>query len=131
MHCTKPFPGQAEQMFKDKFCKWPKLMRAMVLISLIPPSVILVMVHNQFVPSAGIKDIMTITAAFNLLLLFWGLLLKIRSRKYWYRNYHIGKTMALAMLPLIAACYVMLANNDIADIASQQEAKTVYLSLNQ
>ena len=43
---------------------------------------------------------------FNVVLILWGVLLKIRSRKYWYRNYHIGKTLMLALIPILASCYV-------------------------
>lgn len=130
MHCSKPFPGQADQMFKDKFCKWPKLMRALVIISLIPPFAILFMVYRQLAPVAALDDALTLTAGFNLLLLFWGLLLKIRSRKYWYRNYHIGKTMLLAMLPVIASGYILLSQPDVPDMAKQQKTQAVHISLN-
>ena len=130
MNCSKPFPGQSEQMFKDKFCIWPKLMRTLVLISLIPPSAILFMAHKQLAPLAGLHDLLMITLSFNLLLLFWGGLLKLRSRKYWYRNYHIGKTMALAMIPVLASGYFMLSSPETPDMAQQHDAKAVYISLN-
>ncbi|MCW8327744.1 hypothetical protein MD588_02905 [Photobacterium sp. SDRW27] len=130
MNCSKPFPGQADQMFKDKFCKWPKLMRVLVLVSLIPPAALFFMVQNQLVPQAALHEVLTITTGFNLLLLLWGLILKVRSKKYWYRNYHIGKTMVIAMVPVLACGYVLVTNQDMPNMAKQQEAQIVQISVN-
>lgn len=130
MHCSKPFPGQADQMFKDKFCKWPKLMRALVIISLFPPAAALFMVTRQLAPIDALDDTLSLTIGFNVILLLWGILLKIRSRKYWYRNYHIGKTMALAVMPLIASGYILLQQPEVPSMAKQQKNQTVYISLN-
>ncbi|WP_299015421.1 hypothetical protein [uncultured Photobacterium sp.] len=130
MYYSKPFPGQADQMFKDKFCKWPKLMRTLVFISLLPSTTLIFLVHQQDASLAALESTLAITAAFNLLLLCWGLFLKIRSKRYWYRNYHIGKTMLLAALPLLACGYMFLLNPEIPDMAKQQKAQAVQISIN-
>ncbi|UXI02504.1 hypothetical protein [Photobacterium sp. TY1-4] len=130
MYSSQPFPGQSNQMFKDKFCKWPKLMRLLVLLNFLPTAIIVFVVHQQLAPFSMLDEILALTAGFNGLLLLWGVLLKIRAKKYWYRNYHIGKTMALALLPVLASGYLFVSQPAIPDMAQQQEAKSVYISLN-
>ncbi|MEJ2763730.1 hypothetical protein VV869_07070 [Photobacterium sp. MCCC 1A19761] len=130
MYSSQPFPGQSNQMFKDKFCKWPKLMRLLVLLNLLPTTVIIFVVHQQLAPFSMLDEVLALTAGFNGLLLLWGILLKIRAKKYWYRNYHIGKTMALALLPVLASGYLFVSQPVIPDMAKQQEVKSVYISLN-
>ncbi|UTV28887.1 hypothetical protein [Photobacterium atrarenae] len=130
MYSSQPFPGQSSQMFKDKFCKWPKLMRLLVLLNLLPTIVIVFVVHQQLAPFSMLDEVLAVTAGFNGLLLLWGVLLKIRSKKYWYRNYHIGKTMAVALLPVLASGYLFISQPTMPDMAQQQESKAVYISLN-
>ncbi|WP_232323294.1 hypothetical protein [Photobacterium sp. J15] len=130
MYYSKPFPGQAEQMFKDKFCIWPRLMRGLVFVSLLPSAIVTLLVLQQHASLEALESALIITAAFNLLLLCWGVFLKVRSKKYWYRNYHIGKTMVIASLPLVACFYLFVANPDTADIAKQQRSQVVQISVN-
>ena len=105
-------------------------MRVLVLVSLIPPFAMLFMMYNQFAPHQAFYDVLTITTGFSLVLLFWGVILKIRSRKYWYRNYHIGKTMVLAMVPVLACGYMLITNQSIPNMAKQPETQIVQISVN-
>lgn len=130
MFCSKPFPGQTDHIFKDKFCKWPKLLRSLIFISLLPPFVAMFFVYNQLAPLDLLYDILTIIAAFNLLMLFWGLILKIRAKKYWYRNYHIGKTMLFALIPVVACGYLLATEQSDPQVAQQVEIRSVEITTN-
>ncbi|PSW03803.1 hypothetical protein C9I89_16570 [Photobacterium lipolyticum] len=117
-------------MFKDKFCKWPKLLRSLIFISLLPPFVTMLFVYNQLAPLHLLYDILTLIGAFNLLMLFWGLILKIRAKKYWYRNYHIGKTMLLALIPVVACGYLLATERPDPRVAQQVEIQSVEITTN-
>ncbi|MGF1702337.1 hypothetical protein L4D09_18750 [Photobacterium makurazakiensis] len=131
MNCTKPFPGQTDQMFKDKFGKWPRLMKLCVLLSLLPPVIVLILIHNNIASMPMMYDVLVYVSGFNALLLTWGLLLKIRSKKYWYRNYHIGKTMLLAVVPILACGYILFTSPQPNKIVTQaQHDRPVQLIIN-
>ncbi|KDM91573.1 hypothetical protein [Photobacterium galatheae] len=134
MRSSTPFPGQTDTMFKDKFHKWPKLMRYLVFISLLPSAILLVLAQT---PSGRESDLLSpslIVASINLILIGWGLILKIRARKYWYRNYHIGKTILIALLPLITSTYLVLNTHATSSATStlpgQPVSRSVQLSIN-
>lgn len=130
MNCSKPFPGQSDQMFKDKFGKWPRIMRLLVLFSLLPPLVAFILVQNNITTYESLHNLLVSIASLNALLLFWGLLLKIRARKYWYRNYHIGKTMLLAFIPLMACGYIVLTELSSEKVITQNKPQVVQISVN-
>ncbi|MGR5062243.1 hypothetical protein [Photobacterium sp. DNB22_13_2] len=130
MNCSKPFPGQSDQMFKDKFGKWPRIMRLLVLFSLLPPLLAFILVQNNITTYQSLHPLLVSIASLNAILLFWGLLLKIRARKYWYRNYHIGKTMLLAFVPLIACSYVVLTELSTDKVITQSKPQVVQISVN-
>ncbi|TDR75871.1 DUF3624 family protein [Photobacterium lutimaris] len=130
MNCSKPFPGQSEQMFKDKFGKWPRIMRSLVLFSLLPPLVAFILVQNNLTTYQSLQSLLTSVASLNAILLVWGLLLKIRARKYWYRNYHIGKTMLVAILPLMACGYIVVTELSSSKIITQSKPQVVQISVN-
>ncbi|MDX1301646.1 hypothetical protein [Photobacterium sp.] len=87
-------------------------------------------VYNQLAPLDLLYDILTIIAAFNLLMLFWGLILKIRAKKYWYRNYHIGKTMLFALIPVVACGYLLATEQSDPQVAQQVEIRSVEITTN-
>ncbi|WP_231569020.1 DUF3624 family protein [Photobacterium gaetbulicola] len=130
MNCSKPFPGQSDQMFKDKFGKWPRIMRLLVLFSLLPPLLAFILVQNSITSYQSLQPLLIPIASLNALLLFWGLLLKIRARKYWYRNYHIGKTMLLAFIPLMASGYIVLTELASDKVINQPKPQVVQISVN-
>ncbi|MCQ1058471.1 hypothetical protein ACQKPX_02625 [Photobacterium sp. DNB23_23_1] len=130
MNCSKPFPGQSDQMFKDKFNKWPRIMRLLVLFSLLPPIVAFILVQNNITTYQSIHPLLVSIASLNAILLLWGLLLKVRARKYWYRNYHIGKTMLLAFVPLLACSYVVLTEPSTDKVITQSKPQIVQISVN-
>ena len=130
MHYSKPFPGQNEQMFKDKFSKWPRLMRLLVLLSLLPPTILLFLVHSELAPIKALHDVLMAVTTLNVALLFWGLVLKIRARKYWYRSYHIGKTMLLAIVPIMACGYILLKEPPKSQMGQQPLSRTVQITIN-
>ncbi|PSW21554.1 hypothetical protein C9I98_05080 [Photobacterium sanctipauli] len=118
-------------MFKDKFGKWPRLMKLLVLLSLLPPVTALVLVHQNLAPLHLMHDVLVGVSCFNALLLTWGLLLKIRSKKYWYRNYHIGKTMMLAVVPILACGYILVTDPHEHNIANQtKQDRAVQITIN-
>lgn len=133
MNYSQPFPGQNEQMFKDKFGKWPRLMRAVVLISLLPPVIVYFLVNQQVTSPVAMHDVLLSIAVLNVTLFVWGLLLKIRARKYWYRNYHIGKTMLLSVAPIIACGYILItdAPSSRNQVANQPQSIPVRISIDQ
>lgn len=130
MNCSKPFPGQSDQMFKDKFGKWPRIMRLLVLFSLLPPFVAFILVENGITTYQSLHSLLVSIASLNAILLFWGLLLKIRARKYWYRNYHIGKTMLLAFIPLTACGYIVVTELSSSKVITQTTPQVVQISVN-
>ncbi|WEM41094.1 hypothetical protein PTW35_10620 [Photobacterium sp. DA100] len=130
MNCSKPFPGQSDQMFKDKFGKWPRIMRTLVLFSLLPPLLAFILVQNNITTYQSLQPLLIPIAGLNALLLCWGLMLKIRARKYWYRNYHIGKTMLLAFIPLMASGYIVLTELSSDKVISQSKPQVVQISVN-
>ncbi|MGF1687037.1 hypothetical protein L4C36_10115 [Photobacterium japonica] len=130
MHYSKPFPGQSEHMFKDKFSKWPRIMRALVLLSLLPPALLILLVHQQLAPVSALHDVLLAVTVLNVTLLVWGLALKIRARKYWYRSYHIGKTMVLAAIPIMACGYIFLTELPKSELLAQPTSRTVQLTIN-
>lgn len=65
-------------MFKDKFGKWPRIMRLLVLFSLLPPLVAFILVQNNITTYQSLHNLLVSIASLNAFLLFWGLLLKIR-----------------------------------------------------
>ena len=117
-------------MFKDKFGKWPRIMRLLVLFSLLPPLVAFILVQNNITTFESLQSLLTSIASLNALLLFWGLLLKIRARKYWYRNYHIGKTMLLAFVPLMACGYLLVTELNQDKVITQSKPQVVQISVN-
>ncbi|MDO6542338.1 hypothetical protein [Photobacterium sanguinicancri] len=130
MLCSKPFPGQTDHIFKDKFNKWPKLFRAFVLLSLLPPALVMLLVSQQLAPLNALIDTVTLTCGFNIMLIAWGVLLKVRARKYWYRNYHIGKTLVLACLPFIASAYIALSDIPDNRVVQQERSQAVEVAIN-
>ncbi|MGF1877001.1 hypothetical protein [Photobacterium profundum] len=130
MSCANPFTGQESHMFKDKFCKWPKLLRFLVFISLIPPLGMFYLVYSNLAPAYLLNETLTIVGSFNLILLTWGLLLKIRAKKYWYRSYHIGKTMLLALIPILACGYLLATDQNAPRVAQQVKTQYVEISIN-
>lgn len=116
-------------MFKDTFGKWPRLMRLLVLFSLLPPIAVVFLIHYHIAPVHALLDIFICVASLNGALLVWGLILKIRAKKYWYRNYHIGKTMMLAILPILACGYVLVTEKPDNKIVIQH-TQSVQLSIN-
>ncbi|MGF1871311.1 hypothetical protein [Photobacterium indicum] len=117
-------------MFKDKFCKWPKLLRFLVFISLIPPLGMFYLVYSNLAPAYLLNETLTMVGSFNLILLTWGLLLKIRAKKYWYRSYHIGKTMLLALIPILACGYLLATDQNAPRVAQQVKSQYVEISIN-
>ncbi|PSU13597.1 hypothetical protein C9J03_06295 [Photobacterium gaetbulicola] len=117
-------------MFKDKFGKWPRIMRLLVLFSLLPPLLAFILVQNSITSYQSLQPLLIPIASLNALLLFWGLLLKIRARKYWYRNYHIGKTMLLAFIPLMASGYIVLTELASDKVINQPKPQVVQISVN-
>ncbi|MBC7005974.1 hypothetical protein BIZ37_25780 [Photobacterium sp. BZF1] len=117
-------------MFKDKFGKWPRIMRLLVLFSLLPPLVAFILVQNNITTYQSLHNLLVSIASLNAFLLFWGLLLKIRARKYWYRNYHIGKTMLLAFVPLMACGYIVLTELTSDKVITQSKPQAVQISVN-
>ncbi|UTM58660.1 hypothetical protein L4174_007455 [Photobacterium sp. CCB-ST2H9] len=130
MRSSTPFPGQTDTIFKDKFHKWPKLMRYLVFISLLPSAVLLIFAHTPTGTESNLLPSCLVASVINILLISWGLILKIKARKYWYRNYHIGKTILLALLQLIASTYLVLDTNTRSSLTNQPVARTVQLSIN-
>ncbi|OAN18762.1 hypothetical protein A3K86_01860 [Photobacterium jeanii] len=117
-------------MFKDKFCKWPKLLRVFVILSLLPPAFVFILVQQQLAPSLALNDVLLMVGGFNVVLILWGVLLKIRSRKYWYRNYHIGKTLMLALIPILASCYVSFSEMPESQVVKQEQVRSVEIAIN-
>ncbi|PSW26151.1 hypothetical protein C9I94_04805 [Photobacterium swingsii] len=117
-------------MFKDKFCKWPKLLRAFVILSLLPPAFVMLLVSQQLAPLDVLIDIFTLVGGFNVILVIWGGLLKIRARKYWYRNYHIGKTLVLACLPILASAYIAFSEIPDNRVVQQERSRAVEVAIN-
>ncbi|MGF1692916.1 hypothetical protein [Photobacterium kagoshimensis] len=130
MLCSKPFPGQTDHIFKDKFNKWPTLLRALVIISLLPPAFAMLLVSQQLAPFNALIDIFTLVGGFNIILIIWGVLLKIRARKYWYRNYHIGKTLLLASLPILASAYIAFSEIPDNRVVQQERSRAVEVAIN-
>ncbi|WP_053062383.1 hypothetical protein [Photobacterium aquae] len=130
MSYSKPFPGQNERVFKDTFGKWPRLMRWLVLISLFPPMLTLFLVQQDYTSITALRDTVTWTLLSNSSLLLWGILLRIRARKYWYRNYHIGKTMLLAFVPIAVCGYLLIAEAVPKHMVTNNQPRTVQISIN-
>ncbi|NAW64970.1 hypothetical protein [Photobacterium halotolerans] len=130
MRSSSPFPGQTDNIFRDKFCKWPKLMRYLVFISLLPPAFLVAIVHADTVSFNEVLIPSIAASALNILLFFWGIVLKVKARKYWYRNYHIGKTMLVALLPVIASSYMLLEQHEPKTAANHLAPRSVQLSVN-
>ncbi|WP_120510714.1 hypothetical protein [Photobacterium salinisoli] len=130
MRSSSPFPGQTDNIFRDKFCKWPKLMRYLVFISLLPPAFFVALVHADAVNVDEVLIPSIIASALNILLFFWGIILKVKARKHWYRNYHIGKTMLIALLPVIASSYILLEQHETKTAANHFAPRSVQLSVN-
>ncbi|MGF1723731.1 hypothetical protein [Photobacterium nomapromontoriensis] len=104
-------------------------MRLLVLFSLLPPIVVVVLINYHIAPVHALLDIFICVATLNGTLFIWGLILKIRAKKYWYRNYHIGKTMMLAIIPILACGYVLITEKPVNKIVTQQ-TQSVQLSIN-
>ncbi|UIP29228.1 MULTISPECIES: hypothetical protein [Photobacterium] len=130
MRSSSPFPGQNDKIFRDKFCKWPKLMRYLVFISLLPPAFLVTLLHADAVSFDEILIPGMMASALNILLFFWGIILKVKARKHWYRNYHIGKTMFIALLPVIASSYMFLEQHEPNTAANHLAPRSVQLSVN-
>lgn len=105
-------------------------MRSLVLFSLLPPLVAFILVQNNLTTYQSLQSLLTSVASLNAILLVWGLLLKIRARKYWYRNYHIGKTMLVAILPLMACGYIVVTELSSSKIITQSKPQVVQISVN-
>ncbi|QUJ69072.1 hypothetical protein KDD30_06335 [Photobacterium sp. GJ3] len=116
-------------MFRDKFHKWPKLMRYLVLVSLLPAAFLLI-VSQMTADNQSLQAPCLIAASFNVALFCWGMVLKLKARKYWYRQYHIGKTMLVALLPVLISTYLILNSVSPEAVASQPLSRSVQISIN-
>ncbi|MDO6705458.1 hypothetical protein [Photobacterium sp. 1_MG-2023] len=129
MRSSIPFPGQNDNIFRDKFHKWPKLMRYLVLVSLLPAAFLLI-VSQMTADDQSLQAPCLIAASFNVALFCWGMVLKLKARKYWYRQYHIGKTMLVALLPVLVSTYLILNSVSPEAVASQPLSRSVQISIN-
>ncbi|WP_249199221.1 hypothetical protein [Photobacterium sp. GJ3] len=129
MRSSTPFPGQNDNIFRDKFHKWPKLMRYLVLVSLLPAAFLLI-VSQMTADNQSLQAPCLIAASFNVALFCWGMVLKLKARKYWYRQYHIGKTMLVALLPVLISTYLILNSVSPEAVASQPLSRSVQISIN-
>ncbi len=101
MRMVSPLPGQQDRLFCDNFRKWPRLFHFVVLVAVSINISAFILTSPFSLPPATLHDILTLWGLGNLLLLLWGLLLKLKAKSIWYRNYHIGKSLLLLIFLLI------------------------------
>ncbi|HIF9258544.1 hypothetical protein [Photobacterium damselae] len=130
MSCSNPFPGQTTNIFKDKFCKWPRLLQISIVLSFLPIFAVLIAVKQNIASLQSLSDTIVVMGFFNIFLLAWGLILFFKARKHWYRNYHIGKSLLVAVLPIFLSGYILI--NDLPDnrTVQQETSKVVEFSIN-
>ncbi|CAH0533047.1 hypothetical protein VST7929_00898 [Vibrio stylophorae] len=106
MRRASPFPDQSHRVFVDHFGRWPRLLMRMVLLSYFALCLVFILEWLNLSETFNLNILCpflttTVCALLNALLLIWAIILHLKARQIWYRNYHTGITITLALLPIL------------------------------
>lgn len=105
MNYNNASTDELHRIFQDHFKKWPRRFKWSVFICFFFPVFFYFSVINGDVSSSFYSPLFMFFLSINSVILFWGIKLYFFSKRYWHRNYHIYRTCAFSLIPLLTLIF--------------------------